>query len=670
MGVINRIKRAIDNKYNNLSYNSRRKITRAIMLAVITATTALGIKSCNNKNEKNKLYLVSTENIDENALENENGEKINFRLKIDKDLIAVVETKKTDNNKKYKAILIDEKGQMQDGFLDGKYLNDDAIDCIDIDEEFLNSLEIDVVTSKSGCWIRKNTIIDKDTDQALLKENDSNVISTNICQNSIDNEYLWKEVVYLNDDLTKLEKGYMVNGYILNKDYDKLDGRSFFVDVENLKVRKTPNTKTNDNIITKLEKGTKVYIVPNVASITDNNIDWFYIVYADKDGITKSGYVAATIYDNGEAINYLVEEIETKTKEINEKSILKKVSSKKVNYVNMRKSPGLDSEIIIKVDDETVLYTTQSNISNEIKKDGHTWLKVSLATGEEGYIACEYLVDYETQSKEINSNGYDFSSEGKIDGVFGIDVNNTSNPTMIKKLLTNNLTYEDDFPKMNEQTKPQFLIMKLGATGYSKNKFLFVRTTQLLKDSMNSILNICDEEGIPYGLYYYSQSTTIDETDQEIDNICELLKLINYNNRENRKLPLYIDVEYAAGNARVYDSAQKNGKEYQSNIINYEMNQLRKKTNLDICLYTDKNTLDTTFSYNSLDDKNKENIWIVDPNETHSKYLNNNYNELLKNTVIRQTELDKNVIINGIDYGSYIDYNIIDKKYLKKMKSQ
>ena len=78
------------------------------------------------------------------------------------------------------------------------------------------------------------------------------------------------------------------------------------------------------------------------------------------------------------------------------------------------------------------------------------------------------------------------------------------------------------------------------------------------------------------------------------------------------KLPLYIDMEdmgYQSGcsyNTRIKTNAQIYGKQAQTNILNYIMNKLKEKTSLNICFYTDYNTLTSSIDFNEIEEQNKE----------------------------------------------------------------
>jgi hypothetical protein len=200
--------------------------------------------------------------------------------------------------------------------------------------------------------------------------------------------------------------------------------------------------------------------------------------------------------------------------------------------------------------------------------------------------------------------------------------------------------------------------MKLGATAYSCFQFIPSNV-----DNINTILNICEQNGVPFGLYYYSQATTIDEAKAEVNNICELLESVNYKNRPDFKLPLYIDVEEQGGDARVCRFGDVEGKKNQAEVINYEMNQLRNRTGLEICLYTDNNTLNSSIDLDVLENINKQNNWVVDVNQAHSDNLIGGYNSYLENTSNRQSDINDQLNVDNID--TWVDFDIMSEEFYK-----
>lgn len=690
-----KIKDTIYDKYHYLSKKQKSGIIAAILIPTI-AFSIYSVKSNNKKGSMtSNIYLVDVSNLDGDLkLYDDKLDEIKINSK--DNMVAIVTTEETKDNKKYQVKLVNEDGSIQEGYMDGKYLEDKALDKIRIDKDFFNNSDINLVTSIRGNWLRQNKTIDKNTDDAILITQGKSVLSS---KNSYtadynDNSYNWKKTVYV--DNKTLKKGYMAERNLISSDFDSIIENKYKVNTNgvNLKLRSSAAVK-NNNVITEIPDGTEVVYLPNIGEVTNDGVVWYYIAYKDKDNKVNYGYSAAIVYDSeGNEINYLKEEkpITLNIKdishinnlEINEdkveetlskenKIIMKRVDVSKtaVDTLKLRETPGLDSNVEVKIANDTVVYAYENDLSNTIEKDNYEWVKVHLIDGKSGYVASKYLKDYEENSIEnikVNYNTFDFESEGKIEGALGIDVNTNVNPVAFEKLLTSDYNHTDAYPKYNLNSKIDFAVIKIGATGFGTN-FKFATLSSSTVQNVNTLMNICEKNDVPYGLYYFSQATNKEEAEQEAENICAYLKLYDISSKNNQLLPLYIDVECYGYNgktvdARVLKNAKQKGRAAQTEVVNYVMNRTRELTGQEVCLYTDNNTLNTTLDISKLDDINKKNMWLVDVSNAHSNNLLNKHQDALSNTVIRQSEVDKKLTLNnGLQI--LVDYDVINKDYLE-----
>lgn len=677
---------------------NKKRIALCTIGAIVIGTPLVSTvvkKFKKSDNNKSILYLMDIKNENKLKLYSKDGKIVDSKIDITKDMYVITDIKDHDKNSLYNVYIVNDNDEIQKCYIKGKNIKDSKVlDKVEVSDEFKESNEIDVVTPSHGSWLRQNKIVDRNTNEANLLPCETYVISSSIDSTSKYNNYYWKEILKIETNEKKLTTGYMINGYIMNANFDDSLGAKFKVNVQpgrHLNIR-SESRKTSE-VIKQLNENEEVVLVPNIETITSENIDWFYVAYKNDKGQVRFGYCAATEYINEyEKNNYLVatdmsfyNDKKYETKRIkytddstnNEKIIEKEVSLNNCNVkeLKLRKTPGLESEISHYLDEGTYLYTYNSEIKKMKYQDGYNWVKVYLIDGTCGYVANEYLIDYErnndiTDENVFSPKTYLFNNKIEVNGYFGVDVNNTVNSSLFEKLITTNNKYTDDYPEINESRKIDFSIIKLGATANGTGELKLIEQNV---ENLNSLLNVCEKNNLPYGLYYYAQSTSIEEADREIENILNLLNTVEINKKEYMKLPLYIDMEdmgYQSGcsyNTRIKTNAQIYGKQAQTNILNYIMNKLKEKTSLNICFYTDYNTLTSSIDFNEIEEQNKENCWIVDVSESHSKNIYNHYPRIYDYSKVRQIKVDANVDIEEYDDEIGVDYDIMDSSYYKRL---
>lgn len=748
----------INNKFK-LSKNAKRGLLAGLVISLIATARA-----CSD-DEKKSVYLVDVTDKYQNEATLFDSEDMEHELDITTEdpskLVAIVDSEKTKKGKAYHAIIVNEDGKMTSGYIDGKYLDNKAIDKVEVTSDVL--AECNIVGSNSGLWLREETVIDHATDAAVYLENGTYIASTKDDKASKDNSYMWKESIHYNGE--GLDHGYVVSDYIINSDFEIAQGKRFTVNLENAPVLKLRSSASTDSeVIEELVDGQEVVLIPNVSSVSDGEYDWFFVAVNTPEGI-KTGYAAATMYGDNKTVRYLVEkdnrilkkvdtsndeciglklrsaastdariveeiphgqtvvvlshvhapindgerewvfiatespegavagyvasdylvDIEKKDKAVKEeqeetsidhsngKKVMKVVDTSSASYADLklREAPGTDSEIISKIEDGTEIYTFTNLISegNEAEEvDGHKWTKVYLLNGKSGYVASDYLKDKDVKDiNELLENEVtiDFYGEGKQDGYFGIDVKNTVGYTDFERLISNDHNYDVSYAvsrdEVSQMSKPNFVMFRLGATGYGGDTATMVSSNEGYLDNLVELTNVCDKYQIPYGFYYYSQAINKEEVDMEAKFINKALDRIG--DSEYNVLPLVIDVEAMADNppipTRACNSAKKNGKSHQTGICNMLMNRVRDDNDRDVILYTDNNSLDSCIEFDLLDKANQQNVWLTDPNETHSNKLVNRHIDAIENAGIRQIALD------GVVDGVGIDVDFIDSDYFK-----
>ncbi len=655
--------------------SKRARIALGMFVSAVVLSTA---PKAANKVIGNTVYLVNVDDCDNNAkLYNKKGKVIG--TKIQDGLLAIVDEKDTKNKEKYEVILIKSNGKMVAGYMDGKYLEDKALDktnFVSIDKS-----NISEIFAKNGTWLREKNVVDKNDDDAILLKQGTNILASNATFSSKDNSMSWEKAIHVNQDKNKLETGYIASDYTVRTDFDKMkQGRKFIVatnkDIK-LKLRKKASTK--GEIVAEIPNGSKIWVLPNVSSISDDNKDWIYVAYK-YDGKIYYGYVAATTYnlDGSVAEHYIIEDLSN----IDTISAMNRSDDYKMYQVNtesvsktplkLRKKPGISSEIVSYVENGSKLHTYQSIVDNcmkEEKVDGHHWIKVITNDGSVGYVASEYLDEVKTNRDSKNNNlanktnelSMTFSNNSKetndVDGYFTIDVDHTFSAATLETILKNGAKFDNN-AKTNRWSypiditcKPAAVMIKFGANGYGishePGNPSFAKTKYY---NIQKLINVCEEYQVPYGFYFFSQALNEKEAKMEVNRISEELNKLGA--LEYNKLPFYLDVEHYKNETRLYNYCVKNNIKT-TDVVNYEMNLLREEIGSDVCLYTEHSALKYIIDFDKLDEKNKENAWVVEASPTHTT-------DVLKykdNISIRQITTD--VIFNEQN----IDFDLMNKEF-------
>ena len=653
---------------------------KTISLLALTTLLLLPISECGAKTGE-AVYLVDLEDKYqyEAVLLDEHGEELTIDSDDRSQLVAIVDSKSTKKGKDYPVVLINENGEYTRGYMDGKYLDDDVIDSVAVKHDLFK--EVSVVIPESGLWLRDNDdkVIDHYTNDAYLLSQGDNVMTSTIYETSKDNSYKWKEAVHYNRDGKCLERGYLVGDYVYSSDYNQIQGKKFVVSNTygfNLKLRS--GASIDADMIGEFPEGTEVILVSGVPSVSDEDRDWFYVAVQTTDGV-KSGYMAATWYKDGEVINYLTEVKEKETTDATLTAtsgiIMKVVDTKSDSYVSLklRDKPGIDGEIISELEHGTIVYTYQDFLDDAVSADGYNWVKVTLTNGEVGYVADSYLKDRE-QSENIDITQHldtiDFGSEGCVDGYYGVDVKNTADYNSFERLITGKIGFDCDYSVSRDLSimeKPQFVMFKLGAsyTSSSYENAVLVDGIYEDLDNLKKLTALCEKYQIPYGFYFYSQATS----DKDIQTETEFIKcaLNEVGGSTYNILPFAYDVEeyiyYNGQNSptRAKVFADEYGRSTLTEISNKWMNKVREDNGVDVVIYAAHSCFGNMIKYDEFDEINRQNVWAVDPSDTHSDYLVE-YDGVVENISMRQIALDS-ITSQNIDW----DVDFVNKEYLESL---
>ena len=568
---------------------------------------------------------------------------------------------------------------MISGYVKGRNLDSNTKEKIELLNDSDNFLDISVVSAPSGAWARQNKIIDRDTDDAVQLKSGTYVLS-GLPETSNDNAYTWKQIIYFQDD--KLKVGYMASEYLLNVNLENNEN-TFMKIAEDiptgcLNLRTKANRESK--VITAMPKGSKVVVIPNVSGASDDRRNWLYVAYkSEESNDLMLGWAASSIEKNdGTEYNYL-EEIEVdynkendeqvKEENIGKKEdslILKIVSTNTGVYLNLREESGDKSKILARIQNGTTVFTTQKDIDKcekSAKVDGKKWIHITLEDGSDGWVASEFLRDKSEQKvfEKVRKQTVDLFREGKIEGYMGVDLTSDNfSVGDLERLILGKYQIPQGTGIGKCGSVPNFIYIKTAATGWGKNFRIASNNSRVKK--VKSLMRLCEKYQIPYGLYYYSQAITEQESQQEIN--CIKKFYANMGDLKYNVLPFAVDIELGGnksnkGRMLKYVNQNENGKQKITKVKNNMMNKLRKELGKDVIMYTDKNTLCSVINYDEFDQINQKDVWMVDVNNAHSKYLIKN-KQLLNNVKNRQVAIDK------LASKKRIDMNFMDSKTFEK----
>ena len=111
---------------------------KQFLAVTIAISTIFGTGGCGKDNkEESSIYLVDlTDKYEDEAIlyDSKTGEEISMETDDNSKLLALVMDEETDKDELYETIIINENGKMIKGLMNGKFLDDDAIDQMKIDE--------------------------------------------------------------------------------------------------------------------------------------------------------------------------------------------------------------------------------------------------------------------------------------------------------------------------------------------------------------------------------------------------------------------------------------------------------------------------------------------------------------------------------------------------------
>lgn len=161
--------------------------------------------------------------------------------------------------------------------------------------------------------------------------------------------------------------------------------------------------------------------------------------------------------------------------------------------------------------------------------------------------------------------------------------------------------YNEDIDWQSLKDEADFAIVRAGYTGYAKGNIC-------LDDKLGDNLSGANDAGVPVGVYYYTQATTVKEAKEEAKFVLRHIK------RYDISLPVFIDYEYAQKDGefvgRLYEASLS--KEDAADIIN-AFCKVIEDAGYQSGVYASSSTYTTEIKTDSL--LKTAYIWVADYND-------------------------------------------------------
>ncbi len=594
-----------------LTHLSKRTRQRCTALA-FAGLSLVGLKKMLEEkviNDTQKFYLVDVLEDDKIKLYDFDGNDLNYHF-TDKTK-AIVDGL---SSKTMQEVTLAENGNLTHGYIEKKYLSGNYYDSIETKDSIFDICYVSIPES-----VPLETYDHEAQTPISLRESSMVLASSDNYENR-------KEVLTVNEDC-------FVYGYI-NKDnlfyvnYDMNNDKAYIVEADSLELR-----KSNNETPSQITKGDEVKVIDNVQPYRDNQYGWYYVAYQNENtGKTEFGWIIGEDYTNNQ-VKYNLNNMQVTTQipsieqqETTQTTVTEEPSKKEINLqvnlktgnLNIRKDASKDGKLLTKIPNKSTITSTQENYDNPVRVGDIEWVKVKTADGQDGWASKEYLKIVENN---INSNlrTVDFRTFGNQNGYFGIDINIGTSPKSLDKILKNGMPYNNSsYVSSNEDLKPSYVIIKCGATGYGTGEMHYGTLYNSKLSKYNELIETCENNNVPFAIYYYSQAITEEEVKKELNVIKKANEIASrYSTYTNN---IFIDFEYSA-TSRIFDNAKKYGKSHQTKILNSLLKSTSEIPNSIVHLYTDSNTMSYVINYNELLPEFQSDNWLVNTSATHERRL-------------------------------------------------
>ena len=660
----------------------RSKKARAIIIALALGLASSTLSSCKALFSKDSITVLKAHDDKNDEFENtipiydENGKQID--LSIDESLVFYDGVYK--KTKEYVEVYaLNTKGETVKGYVPGDYLKTEDV----LDAETLEKYNCIYRISNNGNDVnfRSSPEIENDNIKSEIADGTYFVGDPKLLVCNKDAS-VWIPSLIVSDKGFK--EGYINSKYAVREDgigvvtnnHNKyLKDKEVMVvntDGNSLRLRTEDRDTSNDNnILTEIPNGSIVYVVGDKET-QKNGITWTNVEYEDPIIGNIEGWVSRDYLKSVKKIKKCIKDGVT---------------------LNLRSKPNIESTILAKIQEGTVLELPEITLENAEENGEYHWAEIILEDGTKGYLATEYLIDYITKEDyeaelaerkeiikeirkrtEINSNG----------NVTGIDVGFITGENLGKILDDEHVIGDTVFNKDGVEyysadlgKKINFAIIEIGATSQNSSK-IFDRPNCF--DCMRE----CNNRKIPFAPYFFSTSVNIEEADKEIAYISGIYNKMKSMRLKYDLLPFILDRE--AGASSVEDRKLYPGIDT-SEVTAYLINELRKNLPSEVVLYgggrdlggeEGQTILDIDTVNSLLNDgpvcvypalhRNKDGTSIVVPSQ-EERILNTESRIVIRQCILNAGLTDEEIMgnLNEIDADTYFN-EILPGKIGKKLK--
>lgn len=423
-------------------------------------------------------------------------------------------------------------------------------------------------------------------------------------------------------------------------------------------VRSAPSAQ-EDNIISAVSFND--YVLGRKTDTIESENKWISTISVSSDNVVCEGYIREDLVSEVGEYDLIYDNVD---------SALVKVDTSKDGKIdlNLRTNPEIfyNRNIIMTIPHGSIIKL----LGEETKIDDRSWSKVEY-NGTQGWVSSDYLQEYFSQEKtsETVQNVQPISTNA-TGNVTGIDISSMS-PDALRELLQTGIPNDVSSIFGNVNTSQlagdvNFVYIKLGASPYGNGDF-----APLDYDLYEEQVRVCEELGVPYGFYYYSTSTTIEEANMELQHINQKINNLRSTiGMKHNKLDMVVDVELAGTNDRQYQGNIQQHTESKATLIN-GIQELGISDNVLIYgpMRVMKPDLDQIFSlsdlHSMLSNPDNVNLWLCAPVSENGQLPSDFQTEVAYakdqgfDTVMTQVVLDADVVgridINNMNLGHYKD---------------
>lgn len=311
--------------------------------------------------------------------------------------------------------------------------------------------------------------------------------------------------------------------------------------LDGVNVRTTGAIEDNNVVAT---VGYQDYVLGYSASTEEYDGEWISTLSVSGDNLYE-GYIREDLIQEVGNFNLIYD---------NANEILMKVDTSKDGNanLNLRTKPGDFDKMFIMttIPNGSIVRLIEQKTSEDNRSWSYIEYKSTDGDKKQGWVVSDYLIPHYTpeQGKE-NTNGGIINSTGNVTG---IDISSIS-PNELRQLLQNGIPDNVSTTYGRVDTTQfagniNFVYIKLGASPYGNGEF-----KPLDYDCYKEQVKICEEMGVPYGFYYYSTCTTVEEANIELEHIKQQIEELREKlDMKNNKLEIVIDIELSGKNDRQY----------------------------------------------------------------------------------------------------------------------